>query len=208
MTPPQSSETELASELVASRERYRALLQSALDCVVAMDHRGHVLEWNAAAERTFGLSAGEAVGQDMAELIVPPSLRPRHRNGLERYLRGGAAVVLDRRIEITAMRATGDEFPCELTITHIDQPGDPVFVGYLRDITDRHAAERELRDSRARLVRAQYEARQRIERDLHDGAQQHLVGLALTLRLARSKVTDDPDLARELIDEAVADLAT
>ena len=70
-------------------ERYRALLLAALDCVVTMDHAGHVVEWNPAAEHTFGWSAAEAAGREMAELIVPPSLRARHRDGLARYLAGG-----------------------------------------------------------------------------------------------------------------------
>jgi PAS domain S-box-containing protein len=188
-------------------ERYRALLLAALDCVVTMDHRGCVVEWNPAAERTFGWTAEEAAGRDMAELIVPVGLRDRHREGLARYLAGGRPVVLDQRIEITAMRRDGSEFPCELTITRIAQPGDPVFVGYLRDITERHEAEIELRASRARIVAAADDARRRLERDLHDGAQQHLVGLALTLRLARRKL-DDPDLAAELLDEAIEDLAS
>jgi PAS domain S-box-containing protein len=204
---PPTIDTDLASELLASRERYRAVLHAALDCVVAMDHRGRIVEWNAAAERTFGHSADGAIGHDMADLIVPPALRARHRAGLARYLDGGVPVVLDRRIEITAMRGDGAEFPCELTITRIAQPGDPVFVGYLRDITERHEAETELRASRARIVGAAYEARRRIERDLHDGAQQHLVGLALTLRLARGKVRDDAELAEELLGEALEDLA-
>ena len=76
----------------------------------------------------------------------------------------------------------------ELTITRIAHAGDPVFVGYLRDITERHDTEAELRASRARIVKAGWEVRRRIERDLHDGVQQHLVGLAL-------------------LDEAIADLA-
>jgi PAS domain S-box-containing protein len=193
---------------VNSTERYRALLLAALDCVVMIDHTGQVIDWNPAAERTFGYSAAEAVGREMAELIVPPSLRDRHRAGLERYLGGGEPVVLDRRIEITAMRRDGGEFPCELTITRIAQPGDPVFVGYLRDITERHTAEAELHASRARIVSAADEARRRLERDLHDGAQQHLVGLAMTLRLARRKVEEDPAFTAELLDEALADLAT
>jgi signal transduction histidine kinase len=117
-------------------------------------------------------------------------------------------VVLDRRVEITAMRRDGTEFPCELTITRIAQPGDPVFVGYLRDITERHTAEAELHASRARIVSAADEARRRLERDLHDGAQQHLVGLALTLRLARRKLESDPAFVGELLDEALDDLAT
>ncbi|WP_053227009.1 sensor histidine kinase [Solirubrobacter soli] len=199
-------EVDLADALRASRERYRALLLAALDCVVAMDHRGCVLEWSPAAERTFGWTAEEVVGVEMAELIVPPSLRDRHRDGLARYLAGGDPAVLDRRIEITAVRRDGEEFPCELTITRIDLPGDPVFVGYLRDITDRHRADAELRASRARIVAAADAARRRLERDLHDGAQQHLVGLALTLRLARRKVGDDEEAA-ELLDEAIEDLS-
>ena len=189
-------------------ERYRALLFSSNDAVVAMDHTGAVIEWNPAAVRTFGWTAWEAAGRDMGELIVPPSLRDRHRAGLARYLGGGEPVVLDRRVEITAMRRDGTEFPCELTITRIAQPGDPVFVGYLRDITERHTAEAELHASRARIVSAADEARRRLERDLHDGAQQHLVGLALTLRLARRKLETDPAFVGELLDEALGDLAT
>lgn len=189
-------------------ERYRALLFAALDCVVTMDHAGRVAEWNPAAERTFGWSAAEAAGREMAELIVPPSLRERHRAGLARYLAGGDAAVLDRRVEITALRRDGTEFPCELTITRSVQPGDPLFVGYLRDITDRHQADEELRASRARIVSAADDARRRLERDLHDGAQQHLVGLALTLRLALRKVQIDPEYAGELIAEALEDLTT
>ena len=189
-------------------ERYRALLFSSNDAVVAMDHTGAVIEWNPAAVRTFGWTAWEAAGRDMGELIVPPSLRDRHRAGLARYLGGGEPVVLDRRVEITAMRRDGTEFPCELTITRIAQPGDPVFVGYLRDITERHTAEAELHASRARIVSAADEARRRLERDLHDGAQQHLVGLALTLRLARRKLETDPAFVGELLDEALVDLAT
>ena len=200
--------SELASLLLASPEGFRAVLAAALDCVIAMDHHGMVVEWNPAAERTFGWSASEARGQELAELVIPPALRARHRAGLARYLAGGTPTVLDRRLEISAVRRDGQEFPCELTITRIAESEDPVFVGYLRDITERHFAEAELRASRARIVSAAYETRRRIERDLHDGAQQQLVGLALTLRLARSKVLDDPAMAAELIDEAIADLAT
>jgi len=139
---------------------------------------------------------------------VPPPLRARHRDGLARYLAGGEPTVLERRIEIDAVRRDGQGFPCELTITRIANAGDPVFVGYLRDITERHEADAELRASRARIVSAAYEARRRIERDLHDGAQQHLVGLALTLWLARAKVLENPALTVELLDEAIADLAS
>src|SRR4051794_41821167 len=102
-------EVDLADALRASRERYRALLLAALDCVVAMDHRGCVLEWSPAAERTFGWTAEEAIGTEMAALIVPPSLRERHRNGLERYLAGGAAGGPGRAPGVPPPRAGGQE---------------------------------------------------------------------------------------------------
>src|SRR4051794_13231353 len=69
----------------------RAILDAALDCIITIDHRGRVLSFNPAAERTFGYTAGEAVGRELAELIVPPSLRERHRAGLRRYLETGEA---------------------------------------------------------------------------------------------------------------------
>jgi PAS domain S-box-containing protein len=190
-----------------SEQRYRATLQAALDCVVTMDHRGRVVEFNPAAERTFGYTSAEAVGREMAELIVPPDLRDRHRRGLAQHLAGGPPRVLDRRIEIEGMRADGTCFPVELTITRIDVPGTPVFTGYLRDISERRRAEGELKASRARIVEAADAARRRIERDLHDGAQQQFVSVAINLGAARARIEDDPAAARELLDEAATDLA-
>jgi PAS domain S-box-containing protein len=193
--------------LRAKEARHRAMLDAALDCVVTMDHEGCVVDFNPAAERTFGHAAEDAVGQDMAELIIPPELRDRHRQGLARYLATEDAVVLDHRLEITGLRADGTTFPVELTITRIDVPGPPTFTGYIRDITDRKAAEAELRASRARIVKAGDEARRELERDLHDGAQQRLVELALDLRMARVRLDDEPARAQELLDAAIDDLA-
>jgi PAS domain S-box-containing protein len=192
--------------VLEAAELKRAMLDASLDCIVTMNHEGCVLDFNPAAERTFGYRAGDVIGREMAELIVPPSLRAMHRAGLARYLEGGDARVLDRRLEITGMRADGSEFPVELTITRIEVPGPPTFTGYIRDITDRKAAERELRESRARLVAAADEERRRIERDLHDGAQQRLVASALGLRLARAKMSADPAAALEALDQAEAEL--
>jgi PAS domain S-box-containing protein len=195
-----------AETLRANQARQTAMLQSALDAVVTMDREGRVVDFNPAAERTFGYSSEEAVGRDMAELIVPAELRSRHRRGLARYLAGEEPRILDRRVEIAGMRADGTQFPVELTITRIKLPGPPVFTGYLRDITDRKAAELELRASRARIIEAADAARRRLERDLHDGAQQRLVELALDLRMARSMLNRDPGQASALLDAALSDL--
>src|SRR5919198_216868 len=166
----------------ASESRLRAMLEASLDAVVTMDHRGRVLGWNHAAETIFGYTTEETVGKDMADLIVPPALRPRHRQGLARFLETEEAVVLDRRLELTGMRKDGSEFPVELTITRIALPGPPTFTGFLRDITERRRAEDELRASRARLVEVADAERRRIQRNLHDGAQQRLTAVLLTPR--------------------------
>ena len=196
-----------AEVLSAKEARHRAMLDAALDCVVTMDHDGRVVDFNPAAQRTFGYTVEEAVGRDMAELIIPPALRDRHRRGLARYLATQEAAVLDRRIEITGMRADGSIFPVELTITRIAVEGSPTFTGYLRDITDRRAAEAEVKASRARIVEAADASRRQLERDLHDGAQQRLVELSLDLRMAREHLDDDPAQARELVEAALEDLA-
>ena len=195
--------TEGASEGFALARR---VLDAALDCVVVIDAAGAIVDVNAATERTFKLTREQAIGVEMAELIVPPELRRAHRAGLRRYLRGGEPRVLDTRIEILGLRGDGSRFPVELTITRVDIDGEILFVGYLRDITDRLAAERELRETRTRILEAGYLARRRIERDLHDGAQQHLVGLALTLRLALDRVVSDPAGTAALLEEATVDL--
>src|SRR5262249_56648080 len=106
----------------------RAMLETALDAVVGMDSRGRVIEWNHAAETTFGYRMDEAVGREMAELIVPPPLRAAHRKGLARLMETGRPTILDRRIELTGMHKNGAEFPVELTITKIPLPGQPTFT--------------------------------------------------------------------------------
>ena len=188
----------------ASESQLRAMLEAALDAVVTMDADGRVIGWNHAAEAIFGYTADEAIGRDMAELIVPPRLRDAHRGGLARYVETGRPVVLDRRLELTGVRRDGTELPVELTITRIALPGPPTFTGYLRDITVRTRAIRELRASRARLVDVADAERIRIQRNLHDGAQQRLTSALLTL--GRIRAASDEHAA--LLEVAIDELAT
>jgi PAS domain S-box-containing protein len=194
-----------AAELAASEARQRAILEAALDGVLSIDSRSRITYANTAAERIFGYEAGEMIGRQLAEAIVPPSLREAHRNGIARYMATGEPRILDRRIEITAMRADGSEFPVELTITRAGLRDAPSFIGYVRDITDRRRAEQELAASRARLVTASDAARQRVTRDLHDGAQQRLVSTVINMQLAQQKWTSDPARAGELLALALGD---
>ncbi|HJT77788.1 MAG TPA: PAS domain S-box protein, partial [Gemmataceae bacterium] len=128
-------------EVRQSEARKSAILQTALDCILTCDQHGNVLEFNPAAERTFGYHRAEVVGRDMADLIIPPSLRERHRKGMAHYLGTGEGRVLGRRIEMQARRADGTEFPVELAITRIPVDGPPQFTAYLRDISERKRSE-------------------------------------------------------------------
>jgi len=194
-----------AAVLAASEARQRVILETALDAVVSIDRDARVTYVNSAFERTFGYRAEEVIGRDLAETIVPPSLREAHHRGLARYLETGQASILNRRIEMQAMRADGTEFPAEVAVTYTGLPGQPAFTGYVRDITDRRRAEQELMASRARLVAASDAARRRVTRDLHDGAQQRLVAALISLQLAEQRWESAPQRARELVAQALDD---
>jgi PAS domain S-box-containing protein len=194
-----------ASELAESEARHRAVLQAALDAVVTIDARGRISYVNRAFEQTFGYQAADVVGRELAEMIVPSALRAAHRDGLARYLATGQSGILDQRIEMAAMRADGTEFPAEVTVTRTRLPGEPSFTGYVRDITERQRARQELMASRARIVAASDAARQRVTRDLHDGAQQWFVTSVINLQLAEQKWDSAPQQARELLGLALRD---
>jgi two-component system cell cycle sensor histidine kinase/response regulator CckA len=148
--------TERLSAEAALREseaRQHAVFDTALDGLIMMDHEGRVAEFNPAAERIFQYSREEVLGKLMADLIIPPSLRESHRRGLARYVATGEAVILGHRIEISAMRRDGTEFPAELAIARINQGGPPFFTGQIRDLTEQKRVQNEMLESEERFRR-------------------------------------------------------
>jgi PAS domain S-box-containing protein len=122
----------------------RAYLEAALDCVIMADASGRVVEFNPAAERTFGYSRDEALGRTLAELIVPPSLRELHGEAFARFVETGEKRLFGRRLELTGMRADGTEFPVELALGQVS--AEPLLIcGALRDLTSAKRAEGDLR---------------------------------------------------------------
>jgi PAS domain S-box-containing protein len=138
-----------------SEARKAAILDAALDCIIMMDHEGRVVEFNPAAERTFGYPRNEIVGRQLVDAIIPPALRSKHRHGMARYLAPGERRLIGRRVEMTAVRADGSEFPVELAISRITLEGPPSFTCYLRDITERKESEEALQRSGTFLAEAQ-----------------------------------------------------
>src|SRR4029077_7207958 len=119
----------------------RTFLDSALDCIITMDATGRVLEFNPASERVFGFARSEAIGKKMAELIIPPRLWGRHRQGLAHYLKTGEGPLIGKLIEVEALRQDGSDILVALAINATQVNGSPIFTAYLRDITERKRAE-------------------------------------------------------------------
>ncbi len=137
----------------ASEARARAMLESALDCIVSMDHEGRVIEFNQAAEQAFGRSRAEALGQPMAALMIPPVSQEWDQLAFDRRLATGEPNILGRRIELTALRHDGGVFPIELSVTRIPGSEPPSFTAFLRDITARKADQEALRAANERVTR-------------------------------------------------------
>ncbi len=125
-----------------------AMLASSLDGVITIDRDGTILEFNAAAAGMFGYDASAAIGRPMADMIIPPSMRTAHAEGMERYRATGTGPILNNRIEIEAMRSDGSLFPVELAVTSANLDEREVFTAFVRDISPRKAFERELREAR------------------------------------------------------------
>jgi diguanylate cyclase (GGDEF)-like protein/PAS domain S-box-containing protein len=125
-----------AAALVESEARYRAVVQSALDAIIVIDQLGHIREFNPAAERVFRWKRAQVMGLDIAEVVIPPDLRDGHRQGFLRHLSTGRTTLLDRRLELVAIRAGGETFPIELTVTRCDDESTPYFTAFIRDLSE------------------------------------------------------------------------
>jgi two-component system cell cycle sensor histidine kinase/response regulator CckA len=127
-----------------SDARMKSVLDAALDAVIMMDEHGRIASWNARAETLFGWSRDEAVGQTLSELIIPAAYREDDTRGLARFLETGEGPVIGRRVELSAVKRDGSEFPVELTVTALREGGTYVFNAFVADITDRKRAARDL----------------------------------------------------------------
>ena len=154
--------------------RNSAILETALDAIIVIDHESKVLEFNPAAEQIFGFGRSQIVGQSMAEFIIPERYRARHYQGLAHYLATGHGPVLRKRLELPAIRSNGEEFPAELAILPIPGSNPPTFAGFLRDLT-------EVKRNREALLRAQEEV-VRANRSLESRVQRRTASLQQSLK--------------------------
>jgi diguanylate cyclase (GGDEF)-like protein/PAS domain S-box-containing protein len=123
----------------------RAVIEASRDPFIAIDDRGLVTEWNAAADKTFGWPRNVAVGRELAGLLLPERYRASHRDGMERFRATGHGNVLDQRLELEALHRDGHEVPVEITISAATSADGVSFTAFLRDISERRALEGRLK---------------------------------------------------------------
>lgn len=140
-------------ELQQSEERVRAVLNSALSAVLVIDEAGIIIDWNTRAETMFGWSREQALGQALAEMIIPPRCREAHRHGVQRFLASGERTIIGQLLEMSALRRDGSEFPIELSISPLKTGDVTTICGFITDITERKQAEEEIRQLNSDLER-------------------------------------------------------
>ncbi len=127
--------------LRTSEHRARLVIESAYDPFIAMDANGVIIDWNRQAEKAFGFPSSQAIGRPFIETIIPERDRERHRSGLEQFLKTGEGPLIGRRVEITAVRADGSEFPVGLTMSPVPWGDSWIFNAFLHDLAERGKAD-------------------------------------------------------------------
>lgn len=141
----------------------RKILNVAHSAFVSIDEEGRITYWNIRAEEIFGLTREQAEGRLLAETIIPESQREAHKEGLRRFLATGEGPVLDRRVELTGLRADGSEFPIEVVISPLAEKEGWTFHSYIIDISERVTAEEERQMLLEELQRALRGSEQRLD---------------------------------------------
>jgi PAS domain S-box-containing protein len=140
-----------AAAIAGGARMHAEVVERAYEAFVAMDGDGRIVGWNARAEAIFGWPRDEAIGRELADLIVPPQHREAHRAGLANYLSTGVGPVINRRIEITAWHRLEREFPVELAIWAVPADDGTMFNAFIQDISDRRRSETDREDLAANL---------------------------------------------------------
>lgn len=183
-----------------------AICGTALDAVVAVDQEGRIVGFNAEAERLFGRTRGDVIGAPMAETIVPDRYRAAHHAGMQRFLDTGERKLIGGKVEIEALHAEGHDVPVELGLSLLQIDGETVFLSFLRDLTERRARERDIREARDRAERANAAKSFVVSMVAHD-MRNALGGVTGSLALLdRARLTPEEREIVDGIDEAAYSL--
>jgi PAS domain S-box-containing protein len=188
-----------ARELRMSEERIRLVLDTAPDAFITLDRDGCILTWNAAAERLFGWTEADAVGQRMRDLIVPPEFRERHDARRQALVESDAPLVTER-FNVEFMRRDGSRFPGEATVSKVEARGEVFVSGFITDVTEQLRRQEE-REALLREQAARAEA-ERVAEII--GGMQALVDAALAQRSLAGILRDLVAQVRGVLDAGEA----
>ncbi len=149
-----SGHIEQQRQVVFSERRLRATVESSLDCIIAIDRGGRIIEFNPMAESTFGICAAEAIGQNIS-LLIPERFRAVQEAAMARVLREGGDGLIGRRLEVVVQRADGSEFDADLVVSTADSAEGRIVIGFLRDVSAQRIAQAERERLEAQLRQAQ-----------------------------------------------------
>ena len=157
---PTEDRASLLASLAEAKARKRAILESSLDPIITIDHKGVITEFNKAAEQTFGHPREKVLGAKPSEILFPAAASDSEQERINRYLDVGEGSLLGRRVEVTAVRANGDTFDAEMAMTISQEQGAPVLTFFIRDVSRRKKAEQEQSRYAAELERSNHELEQ------------------------------------------------
>ncbi len=149
-------------------DRFRLSLDNSLDAFVVIDDQGLVIEWSAQAEMMFGWSRDEILNTPMDKTIIPGRFRAAHKEGMERFLKTGQGPLVNKHIELIAMKRKGEEFPIELSIVPIKWEDSYIFSSFIHDITERKQVQRDLEIYMQKLIQSNRELQEFASISSHD----------------------------------------
>lgn len=176
-----------------SEARNRAILETTVDAVITADAEGRILSFNQAAERIFGYTAAEVLGQNL-KVLMPPPYREEHDGYMRSYRETGRRRIIGIGREVMGLRKDGTTFPMDLAVSEVYLGDRVIFTGIIRDITERRQLEQE-------ILQISDQERRRIGQDLHDGLGQMLTGIGLiSQNLARKLKASGAPIAEEMAE--------
>ncbi len=183
-------------ELMASEARLRATIEGAVDAIVTIDESGAMLSLNSAALRLFGYELAETIGRNV-KMLMPEPFHGEHDRYLSEYQRTGEAKIIGSGRDVSGRRKDGSIFPLELTISEATNGGHRLFIGFMRDLTERHKAEARMQRLRVDRLDLMAQMATGVAHEIN----QPLSAIATYLSAARRLLQREPEAGAGKVDQ-------